>query len=106
MRISGTLPDTVTSPEFEGTCMRQHGGTTWYMTKAPVKRGADFTLIFSIFDLTDALVDSYAFIDNFRWDCESLSAPTTNEENPAFMRQPASTAIQRPGERWTRSSRW
>ena len=66
-----------TLAELDGTCMRQHSGTNWHSTKAPVTAGGSFTLVFSIFDIADAIIDSYVFIDDVRWGCEVLSAPST-----------------------------
>ena len=58
------------SPVFAGTCMRQHAGTNWLQTTAGVTPGETITVVFAIFDLADAQLDSYAFLDNFKWGCE------------------------------------
>ncbi|MFH1132319.1 MAG: choice-of-anchor L domain-containing protein, partial [Pseudomonadota bacterium] len=43
------------------------GSTGWLITKAPVEPGEIITLIFSIFDKGDDILDSTVLIDNFRW---------------------------------------
>ena len=62
---------------FEGTCMRQHAGTKWLSTTAGVFPGEDFVLVLGIFDVSDSILDSYAFIDNFQWGCDGVQPPTT-----------------------------
>ncbi len=64
-------------PEFEGTCMRQHAGTKWLSSTAPVTPGEDITLVLAIFDLADANLDSYVFLDNFAWGCDGTDSPET-----------------------------
>jgi hypothetical protein len=64
-------------PEFDGTCMRQHAGTRWLNTTAPVTPGEHITLVLAIFDLSDPILDSYAFLDNFQWGCEGTDRPQT-----------------------------
>lgn len=62
---------------FAGTCMRQHAGTNWLSTTAGVAPGESITLVFAIFDLSDSILDSYAFLDNFQWGCEPSGKPST-----------------------------
>jgi hypothetical protein len=64
-------------PEFAGTCMRQHAATRWLSTTAPVTPGESITLVFAIFDLSDSNLDSFVFLDDFRWGCEGTDHPTT-----------------------------
>jgi hypothetical protein len=64
-------------PEFAGTCMRQHAGTKWLSSVAPVTPGEQITLVFAIFDLSDSILDSYIFLDNFQWGCEGTDHPST-----------------------------
>ncbi len=66
-------------PEFAGTCMRQHAGTGWLSTNAGVVPGERITVAFAIFDLSDSILDSYVFLDNFQWGCEP-GAPVTTPE--------------------------
>ncbi len=66
-------------PEFAGTCMRQHAGTGWLSTSAGVAPGEHITVAFGIFDLSDSILDSYVFLDNFQWGCEP-GAPVTTPE--------------------------
>jgi hypothetical protein len=56
-------------PEFQGTCMRRHGGTGWLSTAASVTPGEDITVVLAIFDLSDSILDSVVFIDNWEWGC-------------------------------------
>ncbi|MEX1362960.1 MAG: choice-of-anchor L domain-containing protein, partial [Nannocystaceae bacterium] len=65
-------------PEFAGTCMRQHAGTTWLNSTAPVTPGETITLVLAVFDLSDSILDSYVFLDNFGWGCDGEDTPQTN----------------------------
>ncbi len=69
------------NPVFAGTCMRQHAGTNWLTTTAGVTPGEQITVVFAIFDLSDAILDSYAFLDNFKWGCEPTGKPSTMPPN-------------------------
>jgi hypothetical protein len=64
-------------PELAGTCMARHAGTKWLSTTAPVTPGEEITVVFAIFDLSDSILDSYVFIDNFQWGCEGTDHPST-----------------------------
>lgn len=64
-------------PEFTGTCMRQHAGTNWLTSTVGVTPGEQITVVFSIFDVSDGILDSYAFLDNFQWGCEPSGKPQT-----------------------------
>ena len=64
-------------PALAGTCMRQHAGTNWLQTKAGVTPGETITVVFAIFDLSDPILDSYVFLDNFKWGCEPVGKPET-----------------------------
>jgi len=64
-------------PEFTNTCMRQHAGTNWLTSTVGVTPGEQITVVFSIFDVSDGILDSYAFIDNFLWGCEPSGKPQT-----------------------------
>jgi hypothetical protein len=64
-------------PELSGTCMRQHAGTKWLSTTAPVTPGERVTIVFAIFDLSDSILDSYVFLDNFQWGCDGEDTPKT-----------------------------
>ncbi len=69
--------DNGNTPALAGTCMRQHAGTNWLTTTAGVTPGETITVVFAIFDLSDPILDSYAFIDNFKWGCEPTGKPQT-----------------------------
>ena len=78
----GTLNDPAcaggcSAPELAGTCMRQHAGTKWLSSTAPVTPGEEITLVLAVFDLSDSILDSYVFLDNFGWGCEGTSTPET-----------------------------
>ncbi len=54
------------------------GATTRFATLAPVPSGATtLTLIFSVFDMGDSIIDSAAFIDNIRFSSAPIGQPTT-----------------------------
>jgi hypothetical protein len=65
------------APELHGTCMQGHAGTKWLTTSAGVVPGEDITIVLAIFDMTDSILDSYAFVDNFQWGCEGDQPPST-----------------------------
>lgn len=65
------------APELHGTCMQGHAGTKWLTTTAGVKPGETFTLVLGIFDMSDSILDSYAFVDNFAWGCDGDQPPST-----------------------------
>jgi len=67
-------------PELDGTCMKQHAGTGWLTTTAGVTPSEHITVVFAIFDLSDSILDSYAFIDNFQWGCDPTGKPSTEPE--------------------------
>ncbi|MBC8070608.1 MAG: choice-of-anchor L domain-containing protein [Deltaproteobacteria bacterium] len=67
-------------PELDGTCMKQHAGTGWLTTTAGVTGGEHITVVFAIFDLSDSILDSYAFLDDFAWGCNPTGAPSTEPE--------------------------
>lgn len=64
-------------PEFGGTCMKQHAGTKWLSSTAPVTPGEQITVVLAVFDLADPILDSYVFLDNWQWGCEGTSGPVT-----------------------------
>lgn len=67
-------------PEFAGTCMARHAGTGWLSTTVGVTPSEHITVVFAIFDLSDSILDSYAFIDNFVLGCDPQIGPTTQPE--------------------------
>jgi hypothetical protein len=69
--------DDGTLPELQGTCMRQHAGTPWLHTVAPVAPGETIILVLAIFDLSDSILDSYVFLDGFGWGCDAVDEPST-----------------------------
>ncbi|HEY0135349.1 MAG TPA: choice-of-anchor L domain-containing protein [Nannocystis sp.] len=64
-------------PALAGTCMRQHAGTNWLQTTAGVTPGETITVVFAVFDLYDPVLDSYVFLDNFKWGCNPVGKPQT-----------------------------
>lgn len=72
------IPDDAgNAPEFAGTCMRLHAGTSWSRSVAPVESGETITLILAISDVSDSILDSYVFLDNFAWGCDEIDEPST-----------------------------
>ncbi|MEM6995257.1 MAG: choice-of-anchor L domain-containing protein, partial [Myxococcota bacterium] len=65
------------APELAGTCMKRHAGTRWLSSTAPVTPSEEITLVLAVFDLSDSILDSYVFIDNFGWGCDGTSTPET-----------------------------
>jgi hypothetical protein len=77
---AGFLEYTGNAPELSGTCMRQHAATGWLTTTTGVTGGENITVVFAVFDLSDSILDSYAFLDNFEWGCEPTGGPMTEPE--------------------------
>ncbi|RMG98626.1 MAG: hypothetical protein D6705_05370, partial [Deltaproteobacteria bacterium] len=68
------------APELAGLALQQNGaGTGWYTATGGVEPGETFTLLFTIFDMGDSVYDSYAVIDNWRWDCEGCVPNEVND---------------------------
>ncbi len=65
-------------PEFEGTCMRQHAGTRWLRSTAPVSPSEEITLVFATFDVSDPILDTVVFLDNVSWGCDGVERPSTS----------------------------
>ncbi|MFV8751061.1 choice-of-anchor L domain-containing protein [Nannocystaceae bacterium ST9] len=65
------------APELHGSCMEGHAGTTWLTSSAGVKPGEEITVVFAIFDMSDSILDSYVFLDNFQWGCDGDLPPQT-----------------------------
>lgn len=74
------VPDGCDAPELHGTCFQSHAGTKWLKTKVGVTPGEEIELVFAIFDLGDAKLDSYVLLDGFQWHCEEQEKPET--DNP------------------------
>lgn len=64
-------------PELQGTCMSGHGATRWLSSTAPVTAGEEIRVVFAVFDLSDNILDSYVFLDNWRWGCTFVEQPDT-----------------------------
>ena len=62
--------------ELNNTCVNFNAGTKWLTSTAAVTPGEVITLVFAIFDLNDSKLDSFVFLDAFRWGCEG-GAPST-----------------------------
>jgi hypothetical protein len=71
------LDDERDLPEFDGTCMKGHAATGWLQTSMPLVEGDSITMVFAIFDLQDARLDSYVLLDNFEWECDGHVDPGT-----------------------------
>lgn len=67
--------------DSEGT---DHGGTGWLTTTVPVDtlRGKEITLLISIWDSGDGVLDSSALVDNFKWSVNAATGVTTNPTPP------------------------
>ena len=62
------------------TSIANGGATDWLRTTSPVTPGETITLVFSIFDKGDHVLDSTVLIDNFRWKLSPAAAPTTKPQ--------------------------
>jgi len=57
--------------------LRIGGGTGWLTTTAPVTPGETMTLRFILFDEGDHIFDSAVLLDNFQWQLNPASGPST-----------------------------
>ncbi|MEM7159388.1 MAG: choice-of-anchor L domain-containing protein [Myxococcota bacterium] len=69
--------DPCVAPELDGFAMDGHAGTRWLETIAPVVPGEEIELIFALFDMTDAIVDTAVVLDGVHWGC-SGQPPVTS----------------------------
>ncbi len=53
------------------------GGTGWLSTESPVLPGETVIVQFMVWDSSDAIFDSAAIFDNFRWQQGALPNPKT-----------------------------
>ena len=66
--------------ELAGTDLVDDGaGTGWYTATGGVEPGETFKLMFMIMDMGDSILNSYAVIDNWRWDCEGCVPSEVND---------------------------
>jgi hypothetical protein len=65
-------PTSLTGTGFDG-----HAATGWLQTQAPVKPGDEITLVFTIWDSGDGVLDSTVLLDRFAWSAEAASGATT-----------------------------
>jgi hypothetical protein len=72
--------DAANLPELDATCMKQHAGTDWLTTTTGVAPNEHITVVFAIFDLSDSILDSYVFLDDFQWGCDPIGMPQTEPE--------------------------
>jgi len=52
------------------------GGTPWLTSEAPVAPGETIQLEFTIFDVSDHILDSVALLDHFRWSPQTVTVNT------------------------------
>lgn len=57
------------APQLHGFGLQGHGATKWLSSTTEVEPGESMTLVFSIFDLSDGILDSMVLLDNVRWTC-------------------------------------
>jgi hypothetical protein len=72
-----TCADEPEVPALAGFAMQCHGATRWLTSTAPVRPGESITLVFALFDLTDAEFDTVVLLDNFNWTCSGIPPVTT-----------------------------
>jgi len=61
----------------QGGDLPELAGTNWLKTTAGVTPGETITVVFAVFDLSDQILDSYVFLDNWQWGCEPGGKPQT-----------------------------
>jgi hypothetical protein len=63
--------------ELAGTGMgTTGGGTVWLTTQAPIVPGETITLEFTVFDVSDQILDSLVLLDNFQWSVDPSGVTT------------------------------
>lgn len=70
--------DAANDPLLAGTCLRGHASTGWLTTTAPVTPEEEIVVVFAVFDQVDSIVDSFVFLDGFRWNCSPVPRPETH----------------------------
>jgi hypothetical protein len=75
--VRSVLLDYQASEELQGFAFEGHGATKWLTTAASVTPGESIELIFAVFDMGDAEVDSAVLLDNFHWGCFAGPPGTT-----------------------------
>ena len=73
--LAGTGFDTPT-PGMCSADSLSGGATGWLTTQGNVKGGETITLRIAIWDTSDALLDSTAILDNFRWSLDPVMPGT------------------------------
>ncbi|MGB1698334.1 MAG: choice-of-anchor L domain-containing protein [Nannocystaceae bacterium] len=74
---AGFLNYTDGAPELANTCVNFNAGTKWLTSTASVVPEETITLVFAVFDLSDSVLDTFVFLDNFQWGCEGGPPSTT-----------------------------
>lgn len=54
---------------LRGFAFEGHAGTAWYAAEVPVAAGETIEVVFALFDVGDATVDSAVLLDGVRWLC-------------------------------------
>ena len=62
---------------LSGTGFESHAATGWLQTQAPVKAGDIITLLFTIWDSGDGVLDSSVLIDKFEWSVDPATSTST-----------------------------
>ncbi len=62
--------------DLNGTNFESHAATGWLETTAPVTPGSQITLLFTVWDSGDGVLDSTTLIDNFKFDVDESSTGT------------------------------
>ncbi len=68
-------PATLAGTGFDG--VESHAATGWLTTHAPINRGDTVTLLFTLWDSGDGILDSTVLIDKFEWSTQAISCATT-----------------------------
>jgi hypothetical protein len=67
---------------LSSTGVDTHAATGWLQTQAPVKPGDTITLLFTIWDSGDGVLDSTVLVDNFQWSADAAQDTTTTPIPP------------------------
>src|SRR5262249_168190 len=70
-----------------------HAATGWLQTQAPVTPGSEITLLLTIWDSGDGVLDSTVLLDKFAWSADPPTGPTTP---PVPTTPPSPTSPPRP----------
>jgi hypothetical protein len=79
---SKNFPCPLGAATLNGTGFEGHAATGWLKTQAPAKAGDTITLLFTIWDSGDGVLDSSVLVDKFEWSVDPATGASTTPVPP------------------------